>query len=353
MPQASQSLYESLGQNYGPDDLFSFEDKFNLYKINIDKVVGNNNADACYQDPDSCGEANLDVLYIMGMAQNAETWYWYSDDQSSTWTDWIYAVANDADSPLVHSISYGGYETDGDSEMMTFSTEAKKLALRGMTIIVSSGDDGVSNFNVRKGSDYCGYNPSFPATSPYVTTVGATQGPEQGYNEVACSSDTGGGITSGGGFSGYFKRPSYQDTAISYFFNNLQTKPYDGYQAEGRGIPDVSIMGHNYLISLGGQWTEVSGTSASSPVFAAMMTLVNDLRMQNGKGPMGFLNQVLYSLDSSVWNDITSGNNACSSGNQDTAVCCNEGFTAQAGWDPVTGLGTPKFDKLAEILIQL
>jgi subtilase family serine protease len=54
-----------------------------------------------------------------------------------------------------------------------------------------AGDDGVGNFPARQGAQYCGFNPSFPASSPYVVAVGATQGPEAGNPEIACSSLTG------------------------------------------------------------------------------------------------------------------------------------------------------------------
>ena len=55
--------------------------------------------------------------------------------------------------------------------------EAKKLLLKGVTIIAASGDSGASN---ARGDSTCGYNPIFPASSIYVTSVGATQGPEWG-----------------------------------------------------------------------------------------------------------------------------------------------------------------------------
>jgi tripeptidyl-peptidase-1 len=56
----------------------------------------------------------------------------------------------------------------------------------------------------------------------------------------------------------------------------------------------------------------------------------------------------LYSLDSSVWNDIVTGDNTCTAGK-----CCSQGFHAAQGWDPVTGLGSPNFLKLKKALIAL
>ena len=61
--------------------------------------------------------------------------------------------------------------------------------------------------------------------------------------------------------------------------------------------------------------------------------------------PLGFLNPLVYTLDALVpgraWNDITTGNNP---------GCGTPGFNATKGWDPVTGVGTPNFGKLKEIV---
>merc|ERR1711988_640659 len=134
-------------------------------------------------------------------------------------------VAGTANPPLVHSISYGSIEPEVSSSVAdTFNNEAMKLGAQGVTIFVSSGDDGVANFQARGDSANCGYTPSFPATSPYVTAVGATQGGINGGSEIVCSANTGGTITSGGGFSGQFKAPSWQTSTISNYFPTVGTQ---------------------------------------------------------------------------------------------------------------------------------
>ena len=57
-----------------------------------------------------------------------------------------------------------------------------------------------------------------------------------------------------------------------------------------RAYPDVSVAGIGYPGVVNGMWYAISGTSASAPVFAAMISLVNDARMAAGKGPVGFIN---------------------------------------------------------------
>ncbi|KAI0085907.1 peptidase S8/S53 domain-containing protein, partial [Irpex rosettiformis] len=75
------------------------------------------------------------------------------------------------------------------------------------------------------------------------------------------------------------------------------------------------------------------GTSCSSPIFASVISLINDQLIAAGKSPLGFLNPFLYA-NPSAFNDVTSGSNP---------GCNTNGFKATSGWDPVTGLGTPNF----------
>lgn len=76
-------------------------------------------------------------------------------------------------------------------------------------------------------------------------------------------------------------------------------------------------------------------------VFAAVVALLNSQRHAEGKKPLGFLNQILYSAPTAAFTDITSGNNKCTE-----SCCATYGFTATAGWDAVTGLGTPSWSGL-------
>jgi len=95
-----------------------------------------------------------------------------------------------------------------------------------------------------------------------------------------------------------------------------------------------------------------SGTSAAAPVFAAMVTLANSARLDAGKAPLGFLNPALYAFPADVFHDITSGENNCAAAHSNP-VCCQYGFTAAAGWDPLTGLGSPVFPKFLAAALAL
>lgn len=180
-----------------------------------------------------------------------------------------------------------------------------KLGLQGTTFLYSSGDYGVAGnggqcIDLATDSYNDGtngtFNPAFPGTCPYVTSVGATQvkvnatvtQPEEAAESV---------IYSGGGFSNVFAAPSWQTDALAtYFADHLP--PYTSEQYNNsqttRGYPDVSANGVNYVIAIDGEFSYVYGTSASSPTFGSVLTLINAARLDVGKSSIGFINPVLY-----------------------------------------------------------
>lgn len=230
-----------------------------------------------------------------------------------------------------------------------------KLGLGGVTILYSSGDNGVAGNGAQcctkakcAGGTYNNggsgtFNPSFPGTCPYVTSVGATQivpGASVTAPEEACETV----IYSGGGFSNVFPMPSYQSSAVASYYANhnpdYTATRYNNSQ-KVRGYPDVAANGANYVVAVDGALSLVYGTSASSPTFGSVITLINEQRANSGKGPVGFINPVLYA-NPSIMNDITSGTNQ---------GCGTVGSTAVSGWDPVTGLGTPNYQKMLPVFM--
>ena len=139
----------------------------------------------------------------------------------------------------------------------------------------------------------------------------------------------------------YFAQPDYQQSAVSAFFSQLGSTYSGLYNTTGRGFPDVAAQGSNFQVVTSGYTQPVSGTSASSPAFAGVISNLNDYLLSQGKAPLGFLNPWLYKKASAALNDITSGSNP---------GCGTKGFSAVQGWDPVTGLGTPDFEKLKSLL---
>jgi len=219
-----------------------------------------------------------------------------------------------------------------------------------LSIVFASGDSGAGceGDGVVSSTCDCTFFPSFPATCPYVTTVGATRfisgnsGPEAAVQYFG----------SGGGFSQYFPTASYQASAVSTYLNSgVQLPESCAFNATGRATPDVSALGDVFFqVVDGGNVIPVGGTSASAPTFSAIMSLLNDQRLNNGKPVLGFLNPWVYQSAQSNPNaffDVTVGDNinsgCCSSG-------AESGFLCYQGWDPVSGVGTPNFAVLSPLV---
>ena len=352
----SQAVFETSDNALNPDDLTNFQDFFSIPITPIAQAIGGHvDTNACNQSMySSCVGSNLDTQYIMAVAQGTPTTYYYTD---SDWGDWITAVANTPNPDNVYSISYTSYENNvAISVKDAFSTQAIKLGVMGTTILAASGNDGVIGY----GSSNCGYYPMFPASSPYVTAVGGTVGPESGNPEIACTSTTSQpyvSITTGGGFSNYFDAPAFQQPFIQSYFasiNGTTRQPFSGtrpYSKTGRGYPDVALLANDYIIGNDGNIVGgIDGTAASTPVFAGMISIVNSHRVAAGLSTLGWVNPFLYQYYTQFTNDITGGTkNGCSqlkvrSNGSIYNKCCNQGFFPAVGWDPSTGLGSINFD---------
>jgi hypothetical protein len=151
--------------------------------------------------------------------------------------------------------------------------------------------------------------------------------------------------------------PSWQADHVNGYFGLLSADPQSGYNANGRGYPDISYVATYYSVIIGGEEDLAFGTSASSPVLGGLLMLINAERAEIGLGPVGFINPTLYSANSSMFNDVTSGNNSCcaypSTVNPGLATCCSAGFQSAVGWDPVTGLGSMDYPMLRELFASI
>jgi len=355
--KVSQAVYASLGQFWSPADRKQFQKQYDLPKQAVEELDGGSHSSdqECIEDANSCGEANLDVQYMGAMSPWSQMGLWYTD--GADFSSFLEDLIQRDDPPEVVSISYGGFELSQTPEQIqAFDTAAMKLGLMGVTLVVASGDDGAQGGLWRDKDAKCadtkqfGLQVNWPASSQYVTAVGATAGIESGKAERTCQisctdtdknscafDNTGPLITSGGGISGVTPTPSWQSS------QNV---------CEKRGIPDVSLAGSSYNVIIGGEQQAVDGTSASSPVFGGMVSLVNARRKAAGKSTVGFVNPAMYQ-NPSAFNDITQGDNKCGGlGSADPntgAVPCCGGYDAQVGWDAATGLGSVNFPKFEAI----
>ncbi|KAH6681702.1 peptidase S8/S53 domain-containing protein [Halenospora varia] len=269
----------------------------------------------------------------------------------------------------VISASYGQAEADLPLNYTKRQcNEFMKLGLQGHSILTASGDYGVASFpgdgqaNGCLGPKGTIFNPQYPGNCPYVTSVGGTQlyadqtvlDPESVLHVNL--GGTAVNFSSAGGFSNYFPQPAYQQSAVAKYFAiadlpypyysefNVNVNTTKGlYNRLGRGFPDISANGANFRAYNNGTDVHFYGTSLASPLFASVLTLINEERFAIGKGPIGFVNPVFYAHPE-ILNDVTNGTNV---------GCGSQGFHAAPGWDPATGLGTPNYPKMKALFLSL
>ncbi|NXW93706.1 TPP1 peptidase, partial [Alopecoenas beccarii] len=173
LPNNSQACAQFLEQYFHPADLAEFMQLFGSsfgHRSQVDQVVG-------HQGTGKAGlEASLDVEYIMSSGANISTWVFSNagrHESQEPFLAWLLLLSNMSSLPWVHSVSYGD---DEDSLSLAYmervNVEFMKAAARGLTILFASGDDGAGCRRVSGGNHT--FRPSFPASSPYVTTVGGT-----------------------------------------------------------------------------------------------------------------------------------------------------------------------------------
>ncbi|PGH35776.1 tripeptidyl-peptidase I [[Emmonsia] crescens] len=310
-------------------------------------------------------EANLDIQYVIGLHCTSNVTYYTTAGRGMLVPDLDQPDPNhhtnepyleqlhsllalpDEDLPTVLSTSYGENEQSVPAQYAKSACNLfAQLGARGISVIFSSGDSGVgSACQSNDGKNRTVFNPIFPASCPFVTSVGATQGinPERAAR------------FSSGGFSERFARPAYQEKAVGAYLEKLG-KTWEGlYNPNGRAFPDIAAQGVRYAIFDKGRITYVSGTSASAPTIAAIISHLNAMRLSQKQPVLGFLNPWIYSSGFQGFRDITDGGSTGCIGKEvspgvRTAFVPNASWNATQGWDPVTGFGTPNFSKLVELL---
>ncbi|KIK58301.1 hypothetical protein GYMLUDRAFT_171184 [Collybiopsis luxurians FD-317 M1] len=280
---------------------------------------------------DGSFEASLDVQYTIGLATDVPTEFisvgqifvtnFFSDLMSLA--EYLSTVDNP---PQVVTTSYGVGEgfLQGSQDSIDLAIQVcnsfMAASARGISLLFSSG-------GCTAGTTNASLFPAFPSSCPYVTAVGSVTGISP---EIASNFST-------GGFSTFFSRPSYQDTAISSYLAKLGSTNQGLYSPNGRATPDIAAQGENIPIITNGKQVLELGTSASSPIVASVISLVNDKLVQAGKPVLGFLNPFIYSNPQAFF-DIINGSNP--------GLIPSDCFDAVEGWDPATGFGTPNFDAI-------
>ena len=228
------------------------------------------------------------------------------------------------------------------------------MKAEGITVVGATGDDGAyaCGDDQQPSPSTLAFQPAvnLPASDPFVLAVGATDltiqaGGRRGIASEtawscqsalvpACASGFGpNGGGGGGGVSAIFRTGDAYNSDLSW-----QTGPGVGTSVAGRQMPDVALSGsfgdpsHEQQIFWQGSWRQAGGTSAASPVWAALILLTDQALLQQQLKPLGWVNPLVYQLGAAVqpyppYHDITAGDNLL--------------YPATPGWDYATGWGSP------------
>lgn len=308
-------------------------------------------------------ETTMDVEIAGALAPEAELEVWFAPDTPSGWYAAIHAALGEGGEldprgrrrktrpPTVLSISWGNAESQWNANRMWAIHRALELARHhGTTVCCASGDFG--SLGLPPGEAALP-GVSFPASSPWALACGGTRltlRRGRVASEKAWNADWGGTrMASGGGLSGLFPLPDWQRRAGVPDPRGLGKPVWVSRQVKrpsrfrGRGVPDVAANADGdtgYRIRVGGVDTVGGGTSASTPLWAALMALVAEELGQ----PLGFVNPLVYGADfKRGFRDVTRGTN-------DVSPRRLGFFRAVPGWDAVCGLGAPDAQGLLQAL---
>ena len=342
-------------------------------------------------------EADLDVEWSGGVAKNAAILYVYAGANATSknvFDAFAYAIDNNL-APVV-SISYGNCEASLGTFVQTLRQDVQQANSQGQTVTAASGDAGAADCELQSAKSAThGLAVDGPASVPEVTGIGGSEFngdaagtvsgtapntnasdtaywsgtgttnadnvssaikyiPEMAWNDTAASiaTTTGGLSASGGGVSTVFAKPTWQ-TALT---------PADSH----RDVPDVSLTASpnhdgslicsqaffgttptscssGFRASDGIKLAVVGVTSVSAPAFAGIVAILNQAT-QASTGS-GNINTTLYSLAASTpsaFHEIATGDNIvpCTAGSTGCPASHTIGFSADTGYDLVTGLGS-------------
>jgi kumamolisin len=312
-----------LGGGFSQTDLNTYFSGLGVSSPSVTavSVLGGSNNPGVDLHADS--EVMLDIEVAGAVAPKANQRIYFAPNTDAGFLGAVKAAVHDSTTPVAISISWGSAESKWTASAMTAMESAfQDAANLGIPVTVASGDDGSFDKTGGLAAD-------FPASAPHALGCGGTRLQGSGSSitsETVWNSGATDGAT-GGGVSDFFSKPTYQ--------SGVSVPPPGGGGAGGRGVPDVcgnAAAESPYKVRISGADTESWGTSAVAPLWAG---LIARLGQKLGK-PVGFLNTLIYQspTNTNAFRDITSGNNDISGGGGK--------YSAGPGWDPCTGLGSPK-----------
>ncbi|WP_427018779.1 S53 family peptidase [Pseudarthrobacter sp. P1] len=317
-----------LGGGFDQAELDTYFDGLGITRDPVEAVGVDGAANAPEGDPGGAdGEVLLDIEVAGALAPGARIVVYFAPNTDAGFLNALSTAAHATPTPAAISISWGQSEDGWTPQALAAMDEAlADAALLGVSSCAAAGDDG-STDRAPDGLVHV----DFPASSPHALACGGTRLTVRGGKvaaETVWNNGAGAGAT-GGGVSGAFGLPPWQDgTRVPLL-----------HGSPGRGVPDVAAVADpqtGYRIRVDGTETVLGGTSAVSPLWAALLA-----RLAQGAGrSFGLVQPRLYATpgagEPSGFRDVLTGNNGA--------------YAAGPGWDACTGLGVPDGAALLEIL---
>jgi hypothetical protein len=277
-------------------------------------------------DTSAQDESSMDAEYSHGMALGSHLRFYLGNGGLAGLADAIAAAANDK---TLHIVSDSWHISDvrsaNNSFVVATNNELMHAVAVGTTFYFSSGDHSNNSGCDQQTEPFCGLA-GYPASSPYVVTVGGTNlqvdaSLTQWSSESVWSTDPNDGSGGGAGCASYFKRPVWQ-VGVS-----------TNASCPGRAEPDIAANADPNTgadVVTKGQAGVVGGTSLATPLTAGMAADTNAFLSHLHKPLMGFAAPRIYKLANSKYyntyfHDVRCGYN---------------GFPAAPGWDEATGWGS-------------
>lgn len=333
------------------------------YNFSVELVNGGENS----QNPKDAGvEAALDMEYILALGFPADVTFFstggrgeklddtgkpYDEEfvDNEPYLEFLEHLLNKTDDEVPHVLSFS-YADDELSVPRPYAERVCSmlglLTARGTSILGGSGDGGAKGARNSTCRTHDGQDVTmavFPASCPWVTAIGAVTNNDDPPHGAGLS---------GGGFSQYFPRESWQDEVVDAYVDALDGHLEGRYNGSMRATPDISAVGTQFRVLIARTPANLDGTSASTPLVAAMIALINDARLKAGKDVLGWLNKHLYSEQvRAALQDVTNGTSySCKFGDGQSPG----GWPAKQGWDAITGLGVPNnFAALKDALMKV
>lgn len=365
---ATVAIYEL--EPVDPSDLAVYQSCYGTHtQISYVKVDGGAGSGS------GSGEAALDIEQLIGLAPAANLIVYEGQNSNSGAPGAgpydTFRTIVDQDKAQVVSISWGECEEQlGAANAAAENTLFEQAAVQGQTIVSAAGDSGSEDCDGSSNVPQPQLAVDDPASQPYVMGVGGTTLSALGPRPTESVWNDGGGLLSpllqpgagGGGISSLWQMPPAQrDAAASLNVLGAGVTGADCGVAGGycREVPDVSADADpstGYVIywtdssnqpDLQSGWQAIGGTSAASPVWAALIALADSSHGCARSGPLGYVLPALYRSASSAYaadfNDVTTGNN-------DFTQTNGGQYAAAPGYDEASGLGSPNGAALASRL---